>query len=127
MRRYYAENRSVLAAALAPIAGLGQLRGLEAGLHAFLELREDLDAEQAVARCRERGVIVSTLADYYAGPPDRWGLLLGYGGLDPQDVRNGAQVVADVIQEMANTIDDAGWQRRTDPRAAPGQYNRRVG
>ncbi len=101
MRRYYAENRAVLAATLAPIAELGRLRGLEAGLHAFLELRDDLDVERVAEGCRERGVAVSTLADYYTGPPDRQGLLLGYGGLDPQDVRNGAGVVVEVVREEA--------------------------
>jgi len=102
MRRYYAENRAVLAATLAPIADLGRLRGLEAGLHAFLELREGIDPERVVARCRERGVLVTTLADYYAGQPDRRGLLLGYGGFDPQDVRNGARVVAEVVRDEAS-------------------------
>ncbi|MEA2595785.1 MAG: GntR family transcriptional regulator / MocR family aminotransferase [Thermomicrobiales bacterium] len=102
MRRYYAENRAVLAATLAPIAELARLRGLEAGLHAYLELRDDLDPERVGARCRERGVVVSTLADYFAGPPDRQGLLLGYGGLDPHDVRNGATVVAAAVRDEAS-------------------------
>jgi GntR family transcriptional regulator / MocR family aminotransferase len=118
MRRYYAENRAVLAATLAPIAELGRLRGLEAGLHAFLELREDLDPERIAMGCRERGVGVSTLADYFAGPPDRRGLLLGYGGLDPQAVRDGARVVAEVVREAANGFGDPGlkpWAEATYP------------
>jgi GntR family transcriptional regulator/MocR family aminotransferase len=99
MRRYYAQNRAVLTETLAPLGELARLRGLEAGLHAFLELRDDLDSERVAARCRERGVAVSTLADYFVGPPDRQGLLLGYGGLDAQDVRDGALVVATAIRE----------------------------
>jgi GntR family transcriptional regulator/MocR family aminotransferase len=116
MRRYYAENRAVLAAALAPIGDLGRLRGLEAGLHAFLELREDIDPERVTRRCRERGVVVSTLADYFAGVPDRKGLLLGYGGLDAQDVRNGARVVAEVVWEGADGVVGPGsnpWAEAT--------------
>jgi GntR family transcriptional regulator/MocR family aminotransferase len=101
MRRFYATNRAVLADTLAPIEELGRLRGLEAGLHAFLELRADIDPERVAARCRERGVVVSTLNDYFVGMPDRRGLLLGYGGLDAPDVRKGARVVAEVMVEQA--------------------------
>lgn len=104
MRRFYAENRAILASALAPIAdrGLGRLQGLDAGLHAFFELRDDLDPNQIVARCRTRQVIVSTLDGYFAGAPDRHGLLLGYGGLDPAEVRRGASVLAEVIGELSS-------------------------
>ena len=102
MRRYYAQNRAVLTEVLAPLGELAGLRGLEAGLHAFLQLRNDLDPERVAARCRDLGVLVSTLADYFAGPPDRRGLLLGYGGLDPQDVRNGAMVVMQAVREEAD-------------------------
>src|SRR5438105_1922109 len=76
MRRYYAENRAVLASALSSVADLGRLQGLEAGLHAFFELRHDLDPDRVVAACRARNVIVSTLDGYFAGLPDRHGLLL---------------------------------------------------
>jgi GntR family transcriptional regulator / MocR family aminotransferase len=111
MRRFYAGNRAVLASALATVAELGRLHGLEAGLHAFLELRDDLDPDRVVVACRARNVIVSTLDGYYAGTPDRRGLLLGYGGLDPDAVRQGAIVLAQVLRESANI----GTNRETHP------------
>ena len=52
MRRHYAEKRSLLSEILFPIAPLGHLHGLEAGLHAYLALRADLDVKQIVARAR---------------------------------------------------------------------------
>ncbi|MDR7417007.1 MAG: PLP-dependent aminotransferase family protein [Armatimonadota bacterium] len=101
MRRHYAELRAALRDALGPVEPLARLRGLEAGLHAFLELQSGLDAEE-VARCAaQRGVRVRTLTPYYLGSPTRTGILLGYGGLSLEDVRRGAGILAGVIRELA--------------------------
>jgi GntR family transcriptional regulator / MocR family aminotransferase len=101
MRQQYAQKRQALAHTLAPIAHLAQLRGLEAGLHAYLELRSDLDALRVAQLARTRGVMVTTLDAYYSGPADRSGLLLGYGGLDIPDIVRGATVLREVIQHGA--------------------------
>jgi GntR family transcriptional regulator/MocR family aminotransferase len=101
MRRYYARSRALLAESLAPLGDLGRLLGLEAGLHVYLELRSDLDPEVVALRCRERGVVVSTLADYYVGRRYRNGLLLGYGGLEPDQIVAGARILVAVIQTLA--------------------------
>jgi GntR family transcriptional regulator/MocR family aminotransferase len=101
MRRHYAEKRTLLGEILSPLAPLAQLHGLEAGLHAYLALRADLDAKQIIARARERNVIVSSLDAYYLGVPDRHGLLLGYGGLSLTELRQGVLILAEVIAEQA--------------------------
>jgi GntR family transcriptional regulator/MocR family aminotransferase len=80
MRRLYAQKRALMGKILAPLSHLAHLRGLEAGLHAYLALHADLDPQQIIAGARERKVIVTTLDAYYLGTPDRKGLLLGYGG-----------------------------------------------
>jgi GntR family transcriptional regulator/MocR family aminotransferase len=98
MRRYYANNRSVLAAELAPLGDLGRLLGLDAGLHAYLELRPDIDPEKVAERCAARGVIVSTLSDYYVAKRYRNGLLLGYGGLEPDQIVAGVRILVDAIK-----------------------------
>lgn len=103
MRRYYAAQHAALRDALAPIAPLARLQGLEAGLHAYLALRPDLDPETIIARAATRGVIVYSLAPYYLGEPDRNGILLGYGGLALDDVARGARILAEVISEVATT------------------------
>jgi GntR family transcriptional regulator / MocR family aminotransferase len=82
-----------------PIAPLARLQGLEAGLHAYLALRPDLNAETIIARAAARDVIVYSLAPYYCGKPDRNGILLGYGGLALDDVVRGARVLAAVIED----------------------------
>jgi GntR family transcriptional regulator / MocR family aminotransferase len=101
MRRHYAAQHAALRDALAPIAHLARLQGLEAGLHAYLALRPDLDPEAIIARAAACGVIVYSLAPYYLGEPDRNGVLLGYGGLALDDVVRGARVLADVIAAAA--------------------------
>lgn len=101
MRQQYAQKRQVLARTLAPIAPLAQLRGLDAGLHAYLELRSDLNATLVAQLARERGVIVTTLDIHYVGIPDRAGLLLGYGSLDLPDLIRGSTIVREVIEHVA--------------------------
>ncbi|MCS7172623.1 MAG: PLP-dependent aminotransferase family protein [Armatimonadetes bacterium] len=103
MRRHYAALRAALQTALRLVEPLARLRGLEAGLHAFLELCGGLVAEEVARSAAQRGVHVRTLAPYYLGPPTRSGILLGYGGLSLEDVRRGAEILAAVIWELART------------------------
>ena len=98
MRHHYAEKRHILTTILAPLAPLAHLRGLEAGLHAYLELRSDINASQVARLARERDVIVTTLDAYYIGMPDRSGLLLGYGSLDIPDIIQGTEVLREVVE-----------------------------
>ncbi|HLW00317.1 MAG TPA: PLP-dependent aminotransferase family protein [Ktedonobacterales bacterium] len=101
MRQQYAQKRQALARALAPIAPLAQLRGLEAGLHAYLELRSDLNARLVTELARQREVLVTPLDSYYVGQPDRAGVLLGYGSLDIPDILRGATILREVIEQVA--------------------------
>jgi GntR family transcriptional regulator / MocR family aminotransferase len=101
MRQQYAQKRHALAQTLAPIARLAQLRGLEAGLHAYLELHSGLSDLLVAQRARERGVLVSTLGPYYVDFPDRSGLLLGYGSLELPDIIRGATILREVIEDVA--------------------------
>ena len=101
MRRVYAEKRALLSSLLAPFAHLAQLHGLEAGLHAYLELREDLPAQRVAQEAAERGVIVNTLDEYYLGKCDRNGLVLGYSSLMMEEITHGAKILGEIITRMA--------------------------
>ncbi|WP_149403449.1 hypothetical protein [Dictyobacter arantiisoli] len=46
---------------LAPIAHLAQLRGLEAGLHAYLELGTSISATHVALLCQKRNVIILSI------------------------------------------------------------------
>ncbi|HET8628570.1 MAG TPA: PLP-dependent aminotransferase family protein [Thermomicrobiales bacterium] len=121
VRREYAERRTILREELTPLAPRARLLGLDAGLHACLELAPEsgLDARKVAAAALARGVLVTTLDEYYHGPPDRQGLLLGYGGLAAADLRRGARVLAALIGETA----DGG--RQTAEAASAGQPGHR--
>jgi GntR family transcriptional regulator/MocR family aminotransferase len=99
VRRQYAERRSALREAMRPASGIARLGGMEAGLHAFLELTGELDELQLAELARRRGVRVSPLAPFYLGTPDRRGWLLAYGGLSTEQVGWGARVLAEVLLE----------------------------
>lgn len=101
MRRHYGDKRAALEAGLSPVAHLAHLRGLDAGLHVFLELEPGLDAHAVVASALAQGVVVSTVETYYIGCPQRQGLLLGYGGLELKQIATGARILADAITAEA--------------------------
>lgn len=98
VRRRYAERRALLSRIFSDLDGIADLKGLEAGLHAYLELAGGPDAGDIEAEARARGVRVSTIADYYVGTPDRNGLLLGYGGLSLEEIERGAGILAEIIR-----------------------------
>lgn len=102
MRRHYGEKRAALRDALAPISDVAHLRGLDAGLHAFLELDPAIDPLVVEERARERGVIVSTLDPHYLAPPTQHGLLIGYGGVELPDIVRGAEILVNVVQSLGD-------------------------
>lgn len=101
MRRVYASKRQALLESLEPIRQIAPLKGLEAGLHAHLELPPTMPAERVAARAKAYGVTVGTLEPYFHDQPVVNGLLLGYGGLSLEDIRVGAATLARVILELA--------------------------
>ena len=91
MRHEYARRRAVMVTALG-----GRLTGDTAGMHMLLELPPGTAAATAEAAW-QRGVHVSTLDRYFAGPPTREGLVLGYGAADLAAVSRGCQVIAVIV------------------------------
>jgi GntR family transcriptional regulator/MocR family aminotransferase len=100
-RRHYAEKRRVVADAFRPIAGLATLRGLEAGIHVFLELHPTLDAGHVIERAHCAGVLVESITEHYLGAPRLNGLLLGYGGLTLDQAERGSAILARAIADVA--------------------------
>ncbi|HEX6453510.1 MAG TPA: PLP-dependent aminotransferase family protein [Trebonia sp.] len=80
MRLEYARRRAVLMA-------LPGLRGDSAGLHVVLELPADRPATGFAKAAAARGVGLSTVNRFYAGPPAINGVALGYGATPLTQVR----------------------------------------
>ena len=101
MRHEYAQKRRILAQTLAPIAHLARLRGLDAGLHVYIELGPSISAMRVARLAQQRNVIVTSLAPYYLGRSDRSGLLLGYASLEIPEIIQGIMVLREIIEQVA--------------------------
>ena len=99
MRREYARRRSAIVAALGGLPGPARLLGDTAGLHVVLELPPGT-AGQVAASARQRGVAVTTMARYFAGPPSAEGLVLGYGGASLSQVSRACQVLRQIVTRL---------------------------
>ncbi|WP_165423262.1 PLP-dependent aminotransferase family protein [Ktedonosporobacter rubrisoli] len=102
MRQHYAQCRVALHMTLGQTSHIAPLQGIEAGLHAYLALPSYLDEQQILSLVRKKGVVVYPLRDFFAGTPNRQGLVLGYGGLQKGEIIAGATRLADVIALAAN-------------------------
>ncbi|UBV44741.1 PLP-dependent aminotransferase family protein (plasmid) [Deinococcus taeanensis] len=99
MRRVYARKRAVLVRELQGAKTVAKVGGLEAGFHVHLELDGRLDAAEVARLAGERGVQVSVLSPFYVEPTGANGLLLGYGGLEQAQIRHGARVLVEVMNQ----------------------------
>ena len=82
-------RRAALVAGLREHAGdVVDLRDSQAGMHLVAWLR-GFDAprlEQLIEAARQRGVGLHPIGPCYLHPPERVGLLLGYGGVSPKEI-----------------------------------------
>lgn len=101
MRRVYARKRAVLVRALEPVRAWARVGGLEAGFHVHVDLDPAVSAVAVAQQAAARGVLIQTLVPFYAALPPQNGLVLGYGGLDPDQLVRGMQVMVDGIQSLA--------------------------
>jgi GntR family transcriptional regulator/MocR family aminotransferase len=101
VRQQYAEKRQLLSKSLEPVSHLARLQGLEAGLHAFLELTPALDPLTVARAAYRRGIQVVTGDEYYQLSPTKHGLVLGYGALEPQQIEQGVRILVEVMHELS--------------------------
>jgi GntR family transcriptional regulator/MocR family aminotransferase len=99
MRRYYRLLRATLCTTLDPLRSIARIGGLDAGLHAVLELPHTYDDLQISALARDRMTVVTPLRSFSLGAPQRQGLVLGFGGLSQEEVVAGCQRLVDLISE----------------------------
>ena len=112
MRTRLAARRAALMEATASELGeRAELRGADAGLHVLLRLGELRASDVRALReaCRRRGVGVYPAAPFYARPPRHAEVLLGYGALSEDAIREG-------VRRLRRALDEAG------PRAAGTEF-----
>ena len=87
MRRLYAKRQAALIAAIARHAqGILSAEPEPAGMHLVCTLTNGMEDREAEARARAAGLSAPALSAYFAGPPTREGLLLGYAGFDEETI-----------------------------------------
>ena len=101
-RRNGARRRALIEAARRELGERVHVLGADAGLHVLLRF-EDVPAREARRlreACRARGVGVYPAAPFYARPPARAELLLGYASLSERQIRDGIRRVREALDAV---------------------------
>ena len=85
---------TLLAVAKRELPDLLEIPHSETGLHTVGWLPHGVDDRQVCTAAFEQGVEAAALSTYHMGPCARGGLLLGYGGLKPQEIEDGMRRLA---------------------------------
>ena len=101
--RHAARRRALVEALDHELGPRGRVLGASAGLHVLLRLDElpARDVRRLREACRERGVGVYPAAPFYARPPARAELLLGYASLEEDAIREGVRRLREAIDAVA--------------------------
>ena len=97
--RNAARRSAMLEALVDALGNRVEVSGANAGLHMVAWLRDTPAAQldDVIARAADLGVGVYSVAPYYADPPLKAGLLLGYAGLTEREIREGVRVLAKAV------------------------------
>ena len=92
MRVLYMERRKTLVAALrAQFADRLEILGADAGMHVVALLPRGVDDVAVSRRAASQGIAALSLSTCYVTPPDRGGVVLGYGGATLHQIRAGVR------------------------------------
>lgn len=99
MRRIYAERHQVLLEAGSEhLEGLLDIVPTRSGLHTIGLLAEHLNEETVAEKAAVRGVTVAPIGRFCIEPIDIHGLVLGFSGISPQQIRAGVRTLAEVLE-----------------------------
>lgn len=103
MRLLYARRQeTLLRSARNELRGILEVGRHEAGMHAVGWLPEGVSGKAAAESARENGVDVRPLSSCYVGaPPERDGLVLGYGAFSEAQIEAGVRRLGRALREAA--------------------------
>lgn len=102
MRGIYRSRHDFLLAELKGRRWAGKISGEYAGLHLLVYVKSELTEEEICRRARMRGVKISGLTEYCLQRENAVGtpaLLLGYGGLDEEEICQGLRILDGIIEQ----------------------------
>ena len=131
MRRLYEERHEALCeAATRELGGLLDVVRTDSGLHTIGHLPAHL-SEIAVARAAaSRGIAVSPIARFSIEPTEDNGLVLGFAGIKPAEIKSGVGVLSEVLEGMTKprpTASPSSSFRRKPESSGPMPRLRRHG
>ncbi|MBI5879933.1 MAG: PLP-dependent aminotransferase family protein [Chloroflexi bacterium] len=92
MRTLYAQNQAALVDSVArELEGRLSITGAAAGMHVLAWLPPGADDRAVSSRLLDAGIEAPPLSQYALGPLTRGGLVLGYAGLTPRQIRDGVR------------------------------------
>lgn len=98
LRLAYGERRQALVDALdETLAGEVSFSRVPAGLHIMLHLHQACDEQEVIQRAAAAGVGVYPGAPFFVQPPAPPSILLGFSGLNSEQIQEGVRRLADVI------------------------------
>lgn len=103
MRKYYNVKHDLLLAELRDMEKDFVISGENAGLHILLTDKRSRSEEELQKRAEETGVKVYPMGDFYMETPPRTkrkaAVILGYGALTPEEIREGIRLLKAAYQE----------------------------
>ena len=104
MRALYAERQAALVKAAQELDGLLDVPAKDSGMHLIGWLPEGVDDNLAYRRAAAYEVEAPPLSTYYMEPPERGGLLLGYTGVNEQEIQDGVSRLATALRAPGNGL-----------------------
>jgi GntR family transcriptional regulator/MocR family aminotransferase len=97
---YSARHAQIVAALSRDFGGWLSVVPSAAGLHVCARLAVDVtvDIDRLIARARESGVAVESLARYCAQVPSQAGLVIGYGAIRSEEIDEGLRLLAECFR-----------------------------
>src|SRR6266536_3351469 len=95
-REYAARREVILTVLRRDFAERLEVVPSTAGLHLAAWVRGDVDVPALVERAAAAGVRVEDMASYYGFGSGRPGLVIGYGGIAPEQIEDGLRLLGEV-------------------------------
>jgi len=95
MRKLYAERRTALLDAARDLPLI--MQSSPAGIHCIGWLPDGMDDQNLIQKAAIHGLELTPVSDYVIEPLARKGLMLGYGGFNVQEIKNGIRRLAAVM------------------------------
>lgn len=101
MRRIYEERHATLLEAAGDLEGLLDVATTDSGLHTVANLAPGLPERVVTEAAAARGVVVAPIGRYAIESVASNGLVLGFGGVRPHEIRAGMRILGEVLRTLS--------------------------